>query len=102
MMHRNEGGRVFPWNLIMRGIQMGLTLLVGAGILWIDNRIEGKLADYVTKVQLSAHHEAHIKWVEEVVRRLEAGNAENNRRLTSIEAKLDRLSERRSAAITNP
>lgn len=92
----NEHVRV-PWTWAFRGFHIVLSLAIGYGVLWIRNDIRSELSYYVTRAEFDAYQQAHNKWGEEVVRRLQQSVDENNRRLDRIEAKMDRLVERRAA-----
>lgn len=85
-----------PWTWAFRVLTLGMNLLVICGVLWIRAEIRKELAGYVTAKEFDNYKLDHERWGDEVVKRLQASVDECNRRLDRIEAKVDRLSEKRA------
>jgi len=85
----------------IRIITLLLHMAVVTAIFWVRAEIRDELKHYVSKHEFQTYQDNHEKWGDQVVRRLQTSADECNRRLDRIEAKVDRLMEKRAEIVPN-
>lgn len=92
----NQGEHIkLPRAWVFPALNILVSILIGAGVLWIRNDIRKELANYVTVKEFESYQKTHKEWGDEVMKRLQMTTEENSQRLTRIEAKVDRLAEKK-------
>ena len=83
-----------PWGLITFFLQAILIVGLWLHTLSVKAAVDETLKSYATKAYIQEKERAHADWAGQVLEKLDERYSESNRRLDSIETKVDSLLRR--------
>jgi hypothetical protein len=87
--------RAMAFRVILLVLQTALTV----GIFWVRAEIHKELKEYVSHNEFEVYKSDHEKFIREVVARLQGSVDDMKHQMDRLEAKIDRVTEKRSASV---